>query len=109
MFQSLEQNSKIIGTYCEPLSDCSENQFYFDSSRQCEPKYKYNFINNTCEPFKCRLNEDCNQFDSLRECTDGFFKCKGCHSVDPNTKFCELTFSSDCSSNYECRETGDNY
>jgi hypothetical protein len=105
-----EQNSSTIGTHCESHYDCSENQFCFNNSCQCEPNYKYDLISNTCEPFKCRLDEDCNEFDSLRECRDnGFCKCKKYDSDDANIKFYNLTFGSDYSSNYECRESGDNY
>ncbi len=102
-----EQNSTIIGTYCESLSDCSANQLCFNNSCQCEPNYKYEFINDSCEPFKCHSDEHCNEFDSLRKCIYDSCKCQQYYSIDTNTKFCNLTFGSSCGSSYECRQSGD--
>jgi hypothetical protein len=80
-FESFERNSTIIGTHFESFHDCLQNQFCFNNSCQCEPNYKYNFTNDNCEPFKCNSDEDCNEFDSLRECEYNYCKCKKFHSV----------------------------
>jgi hypothetical protein len=66
-FESFERNPTIIGTHCESFHNCSQNQFCFNNSCQCEPNYKYNFINDSCEPFKCNFDEDCDQFDRVLE------------------------------------------
>jgi hypothetical protein len=106
---------KPIAKYCNKLGDCGLNQFCVDNVCECQPGYEYDIQTKSCELKPCNLFY-CDIFDNNRHCTARFFqnntsihecKCKWGFSVDPNTKFCNLTANMSCTYNFDCIQYSD--
>jgi hypothetical protein len=80
-----------INGKCLENSECwigsDNNRVCVDNKCQCKPNYYFDYINNQCKYFTCRLDKDCQSYDSHRIC-DAYDNCK-----------CENGFGQDSVSN----------
>lgn len=87
--------SSINGN-CYENKDCwigtDDNRVCVDHKCQCKPNYMFDYINNQCKYFTCRLDKDCQSYDQNRRC-DAY---DGCKCVDG---FAQLSQSMKCQHN----------
>ena len=105
-----------INDNCFENKDCvmgsDDNRLCVDHKCQCKPNYQFDYINNLCRYFTCRLDKDCQSHDSNRRCDayDGC-KCKDEYVEDRKSRKCMLrrTIGSPCDQDFECWTDTDNH
>jgi len=79
-------------SYCNKNNDCfnlKDSKFICNNSKCiCDNNYQYDISDNTCKPFICQINSDCQELDKNRFCEFGQCKCGLNYSVDSMTKIC---------------------
>ncbi len=74
---------KLSLSYCEWNSDCSGiHTRCVDNQCKCAPNYKYNFITNECEYFRCTSSYECWEYDFERYCSYGTCYCNSGYYAD---------------------------
>ena len=72
---------------------------------RCQPNYYWS--KDECEYYTCHKDNDCQEYDPHRLCVNGRCVCNQYYSEERTSLFCYPKISGDCSTNFDCRATGD--
>lgn len=76
---SMKSRKSSIGSSCNENAECwvgrDNNRVCVDGKCYCKPNYSFDYINNQCVYFTCRLHKECQNYDEHRFC-DAYDNCR---------------------------------